>query len=334
MEIPDGRRPHGPAPFAGQVPSCRRGGRIAVQAARGVAKAHAAGVVHRDLKPANIFLAQSEDDQPLVKILDFGVSKVKSAMMAGSRLRVTRAGTVVGTPQYMSPEQAQGFAIDERTDVWSLGLVLYEMLAGRPAYPELDSYEAFIVHLVTHPPDPLSSVAPFVPEGLADVVHAAIQHDREARIPSCTVLARRLLDAHPITGVRPSAVVEQSSADDSQVRDSARAVKRNRSKVSTSGIREGGDPPSVEDAPQFFYRRAPDASEIAAAGGRKSPVAVAITPARRARAAGSPSPPRPSAPLAKAPPPKAPGYPRVLLYYAVLTIVACSLVVTMALALR
>jgi serine/threonine protein kinase len=175
---------------------------IALQAARGLAKAHTAGVVHRDLKPANVFLVEREDDEPLVKILDFGISKVIDASRVESKLRLTRAGTVVGTPQYMSPEQARGFSVDARTDVWALGLVLYEMLAGRPAYPELPTYEAFIIHLVSNPPDSLGTVAPWVPTPLARVVHQAIEHDLDARIPSCVELAKRLLEAHPLPGYR------------------------------------------------------------------------------------------------------------------------------------
>ena len=187
--------------------------RIALQVARGLSKAHEAGVVHRDLKPANIFLTEREDDEPLVKILDFGISKVIDASRADSRLKLTRAGTVVGTPQYMSPEQAQGFSVDERTDVWALGLVLYEMLAGRPAYPELGTYEQFIIHLVQNPPDPLSEVAPWVPAPLAEVVHAAIEHDIPSRIQSCAELARRLLDAHPMPGMRGTSLSMAESAD-------------------------------------------------------------------------------------------------------------------------
>jgi serine/threonine protein kinase len=174
--------------------------RVAVQVARGLAKAHEAGVVHRDLKPANIFLCTSEDDQPLVKILDFGISKVvdSSRGSSGAGLKLTRDGMVLGTPQYMSPEQAQGLSVDERTDVWALGLVLYEMLAGRPAYPELPSYEQFIIHLVSNPPDPLSRVAPWVPEELADVVHGALEHELAKRIQTCAELVRRLIEVHPI----------------------------------------------------------------------------------------------------------------------------------------
>jgi eukaryotic-like serine/threonine-protein kinase len=168
---------------------------IALQVARGLAKAHAAGVVHRDLKPANIFLCSREDDEPWVKILDFGISKVvdSSARIGlGSGLKLTRDGTVVGTPQYMSPEQAQGYAVDERTDLWALGLVLYEMLAGRPAYPELPTYEQFIIHLVSQPPEPLRGCAPWVSEELASVVHAAAEHDLGKRIQTCAELAKRL----------------------------------------------------------------------------------------------------------------------------------------------
>jgi serine/threonine-protein kinase len=187
--------------------------RIAVQVARGLAKAHEAGVVHRDLKPANIFLCDREHDEPLVKILDFGISKVIDASRAESKLKLTRAGTVVGTPQYMSPEQAQGFSVDERTDVWALGLVLYEMLAGRPAYPELATYEQFIIFLVQNPPDPLRLVAPWVPAPLAQVVHQAIEHDLKSRIPNCLDLARRLLEAHPLPGMRASLPSRIDSAD-------------------------------------------------------------------------------------------------------------------------
>jgi serine/threonine protein kinase len=120
---------------------------------------------------------------------------------------------VVGTPQYMSPEQAQGFSVDEKTDVWALGLVLYAMLAGRPAYPELPTYEAFIIHLVSHPPDALRKVAPWVPGALADVVHQAIEHDLAKRVPSCIDLAKRLLDAHPIPGFRQMAPGHADMAD-------------------------------------------------------------------------------------------------------------------------
>jgi serine/threonine protein kinase len=186
--------------------------RIALQVARALAKAHEAGVVHRDLKPANIFLSEREEDEPRVKILDFGISKVIDASRAESGLALTRAGTVVGTPLYMSPEQARGEAVDEKTDVWALGLVLYEMLAGRPAYPELPTYEAFIIHLALHPPYPLRHVAPWILAPLADVVHQAIERRPDKR-PSCIDLARMLVDHQPQPDSGPSPLEAVDAGD-------------------------------------------------------------------------------------------------------------------------
>jgi serine/threonine-protein kinase len=166
---------------------------IAAQVARGLSRAHASGVVHRDLKPANIFLVTREDGALHVKILDFGISKLlEPEADASGSLKLTRSGTAIGTPQYMSPEQAQGLSVDNRTDVWSLGLVLYEMLAGEPAYPELPTYEQFIINLVNHPPRPLRSVARHVPLALEAVVRDAIQHDLARRIRDCATFAHRI----------------------------------------------------------------------------------------------------------------------------------------------
>ena len=172
---------------------------IGVQAARALAKAHAAGVIHRDLKPANLFLTHRDDGALTVKILDFGISKLTSetrvAPASDAPRALTRAGAVVGTAQYMSPEQAQGLPIDLRTDVWSLGAVLYEILAGQPAYEEMPTYEQTIIQIVTRRPVALREVAPWVPPDLAAVVHAALTPEIDARLADCGVLARRLAAA-------------------------------------------------------------------------------------------------------------------------------------------
>ncbi len=167
---------------------------IAWQAARGLAKAHAAGVIHRDLKPGNIFLAQRDDGAVSVKIVDFGISKLVAGLeeQKGS---ITRHGSAVGTPQYMSPEQAQGFPIDHRTDVWALGCVLYEMLAGKQAYELKENYEQTIFAIVLRKPPPLLETAPWVPVQIAAIVDKALEHDLEQRMPDCGTFARMLAEA-------------------------------------------------------------------------------------------------------------------------------------------
>ena len=322
--------------------------RVAVQVARGLAKAHEAGVVHRDLKPANIFLCASEDDQPLVKILDFGISKVVDSSRGGSGpgLKLTRDGMVLGTPQYMSPEQAQGFSVDERTDVWALGLVLYEMLAGRPAYPELPSYEQFIIYLVSNPPDPLSRVAPWVPEELAGVVHGAIEHDLTKRIPTCAELVKRLIQVHPIHSgrvVRPTVSETTDTWSDPRSFDYGSAPRRRQSgshpddrqssppapasepaSLVSSGVRgAAADPPPEdfqEDAPQFFDRKLLQTFD-------PTPSSPSKAMAAQSTAAGTcdPSP--------TAPPPPEPA-PRFRRSWAGLALFVLGLVVAAALAWR
>ncbi|MGZ3423852.1 MAG: serine/threonine-protein kinase, partial [Polyangiales bacterium] len=169
---------------------------IAVQACRGLAKAHAAGVVHRDLKPANIFLVTREDGSLMVKLVDFGISKMLEGGKEEGRA-LTRAGTTVGTPNYMSPEQTRGGEIDGRTDVWALGALLYEMLAGVPAYPHDASYEQTVIAIATEPEPDLAAVAPWVPKDLAAVVSKALTRDLDKRIPDCGTFAKMLSEVVP-----------------------------------------------------------------------------------------------------------------------------------------
>lgn len=165
---------------------------IAWQAARGLAKAHAAGVIHRDLKPGNIFLVQRDDGSTAVKLVDFGISKLVA--QEDQKGTITRHGSAVGTPQYMSPEQAQGFAIDHRTDVWALGCVLYEMLSGKQAYDLLENYEQTIFAIVLRKPPPLGDIAPWVPQPIIGIVNKALEHDVELRVPDCGTFARILAE--------------------------------------------------------------------------------------------------------------------------------------------
>lgn len=144
---------------------------IAIAIAAGLAAAHRRGLVHRDIKPANVLLAIGAG----VKLLDFGLAKLRS-----SRQALTRPGDLVGTPAYMSPEQAWGEDLDHRTDLWSLGVVLYEMLCGRRPFQgnnELATLQA----IVGATPQPLGHLVPGLPSGLIAVVSKALRREPGAR---------------------------------------------------------------------------------------------------------------------------------------------------------
>jgi serine/threonine protein kinase len=140
--------------------------------------AHRAGVVHRDLKPDNVFLCTPEEDMPTkVKVLDFGISKIR-----GSQSLRTQDAVLMGTPQYMSPEQATGknTTVDARTDVFALGAIVYEMLGGQPAFAGGSLAE--VVYRVVHgEPTPLRELAPALPENVLTAVERALQKNPAAR---------------------------------------------------------------------------------------------------------------------------------------------------------
>ncbi|HEX2645033.1 MAG TPA: protein kinase [Thermoanaerobaculia bacterium] len=138
---------------------------IAAQIASGLSRAHASGIIHRDVKPANVMLTSRGE----VKLVDFGLAKLMGEM----GINVTRDGALMGTPAYMSPEQAQGKPIDIRTDVWSLGVVLYEMLTGaRPFTGE--AWQAVIQAVISKNPEPVRRQRPEVPAALERIVQKCL----------------------------------------------------------------------------------------------------------------------------------------------------------------
>ena len=147
--------------------------RLVAQVADALAAAHAHGIVHRDLKPSNLMLTPTGQ----VKVLDFGLARIE---MDETATRLTRVGSTVGTAGYMSPEQAAGDAADARSDLWSLGIVAYELLAGRPPFSGTNTL-AIIQAVLTAPIVPVRTVRPDVAAELEEVVSRTLVRQRDRR---------------------------------------------------------------------------------------------------------------------------------------------------------
>jgi serine/threonine protein kinase len=165
--------------------------RVVAQACAGLVRAHAAGVVHRDIKPANLFLAK-RDDEVVVKVLDFGVARMKDNVTEQPN-KLTSTGVMLGTPLYMSPEQVQGAKdLDHRTDLWALGIVLYEALTGTTPHSDAETLGALVVAICAKPAKPLKKQWPHVSDGVAKIVDKAIMLDPSARYSTAEEMLRDL----------------------------------------------------------------------------------------------------------------------------------------------
>jgi serine/threonine-protein kinase len=188
----------GPLPVAEAV-------EYVLQTCEAVGEAHKNGIVHRDLKPANLFLATAANGARYVKVLDFGVSKLR--VTDGSALKLTNDGQMVGSPLYMSPEQMLAKEdVDARSDIWALGCVLYELIAGRTPF-HTDTLLKLQTQVLIRPPTPLATYRPDAPPGLEAVILQCLDKKPDRRWPDVATLAAALVPFAPPSAVPYAASV-------------------------------------------------------------------------------------------------------------------------------
>ncbi len=171
----------GPLPVAETVD-------YALQALEGLTRAHASGVIHRDLKPANLFLATTTDGRQIIKVLDFGISTPIEAPLEG---RLTGPTRILGSPVYMSPEQLRKGTLDPRSDFWSLGVVLYELISGQTPF-DGEAFGALVTAILGSHPVPLFERMPNVPLAVSQVVMRCLAKEPAERWTDAAELARAL----------------------------------------------------------------------------------------------------------------------------------------------
>jgi serine/threonine-protein kinase len=196
----------------------RDGGRLSIpravhftiQTLRALQTAHQAGIIHRDMKPSNVFVIDKDGEPDFVKLVDFGISKVRTDDPEGKQqnANLTKTNSALGTPLYMSPEQARSPRdVDARTDIYSVGAILYELLSGRTPYTsDTGEFTEILFKIFTTDPEPLRNLRPDVPDGLAAVIHRALTRDLAQRYASANDFAEALV---PFADDRSTAVISK-----------------------------------------------------------------------------------------------------------------------------
>ena len=176
----------------------QRATRIMIQALGALEEAHSVGVIHRDLKPENILLTTQGGIPDFPKVLDFGLAKVKETKLRPGSMVLTQEGMVFGTPEFMSPEQAQGQTLDQRSDIYSACLIFYELLTGRLPFPQSKPMEYISHHINTEPIPPTKRRPDLnLPSALDPIVQKALEKNREDRYQNAREFAEALKSLLP-----------------------------------------------------------------------------------------------------------------------------------------
>jgi serine/threonine protein kinase len=209
---------------------------IILQASAAVAAAHEAGIIHRDLKPSNILVTRSADVPAVVKVLDFGIAKLAANTFGDDDATpLTLPGTPLGTPRYMSPEQHQGRDLTPAADVYSLGIILYEMLTGMAPFTGTSVVEIALKH-TNDPPRPPREIVAGIPEDVERVVLHALEKQPEARPANAAEFRSELLETAERLGLEHQAIT--SAPDIRALRGAALQSPSGRLVVDIAKLRE------------------------------------------------------------------------------------------------
>ena len=205
----------------------------AIQVCEGLAEAHARGIVHRDVKPDNLFLVERSPGWQIVKLLDFGISKISFAEKGNLKTSI-----IMGSPCYMSPEQLRSTAtVDHRTDLWSLGATLYELLAGVGPFDGSQPLADLFVSILERPAQALREIRPEIPEELAAIVARCLEKNRDARFQNAGEVAMALL---PYAPARARATAERAVSMPDILRRSRAGAERTALAVDEAPISDAG----------------------------------------------------------------------------------------------
>ncbi len=239
-------RKEGPLPIERAVP-------VLIQVCGALQEAHLQGIVHRDLKPENIFLSTNGGLKDFPKVLDFGLAKVTERELRPGSIMLTQEGMVFGTPEFMSPEQAQGKTLDARSDIYSLAVILYEVLTGKLPFEARTPMEYIQFH-VTKPPIPIDQrvAGKTFPHGLGDVLAKALEKKPESRYESASDFADALKPFAGMAGKGFTAMMPKGQSEElQQAIQAAKAAEAaavaaggggaNKGPLSAKTVKYGGD---------------------------------------------------------------------------------------------